>query len=86
VSCLHEEVVARGQREAGNDVYELARQVRQVGLAEDALVPAAGLRDLAERRAPDLGLLSTLCLWQVRLRRRDDPGRTKDTPGLLELC
>jgi hypothetical protein len=59
--------------------------VRQVGLAEDTLVLAAGLRDLAERRAPDLGLLSALRPWQVRLRRRDDRGRAKDAPGLLEL-
>jgi hypothetical protein len=48
VSCPREEVVARGWQEAGNDTHELARQVRQVGLAEDALVLVAGLRDLAE--------------------------------------
>jgi hypothetical protein len=43
MSYPREEVVARGQREAGDDTHELARQVRQVGLAEDTLVPAAGL-------------------------------------------
>lgn len=57
----------------------------QVSLAKNTLVPAAGLRDLAERRASDLSLLGALGPWQVRLRYRDNTGRAKDTPSLLEL-
>jgi hypothetical protein len=60
VSYLCEEVVAYRQREASDDTYKLARQVRQVSLIEDTLVLAANLRDLAERRTPDLSLLSAL--------------------------
>ena len=52
-----EEVVTRGRREAGDNTHKLARQMRQVGLAQHALVPAAGLRDLRERAAVGLGVL-----------------------------
>jgi hypothetical protein len=48
VGRAREEVVTGRGREAGDDADELPWQVREVGLAEHALVPAAGLRDLGE--------------------------------------
>jgi hypothetical protein len=85
VSYAREEVVTRGPREAGDDAHELPWQVRQVRLAEHALVPAARLRDLGEGGAIGLGVLCAHAPWQVRLLGRDDASSAKDPPGLLEL-
>lgn len=67
VGCARKEVVARRGREAGDDVHKLARQVYQVGLAQHALVPVAGLQDLRERAAVRLCVLRADPPWQVRL-------------------
>jgi hypothetical protein len=85
VSRAREKVVPRGRREAGHDAHKLPRQVREVGLAEHALVPAAGLRDLRERGAVRLGVLRAYPPRQVRLLSRDQARGAKDASGLLQL-
>jgi hypothetical protein len=59
--------------------------VRQVSLAQHALVLVASLRDLRERAAMCLCVLCTDPVQQVRLLGRDDASSAKDTLGLLEL-
>ena len=85
MGCAGQEVVARGPREASDDAHKLPRQVRKVRLAEHALVPAAGLRDLREGGAVRLSILRAYAPRQVRLFGRDDASSAKDAPGLLEL-
>jgi hypothetical protein len=67
VGRAREEVVTGRGREAGDDTDKLPWQVREVGLAEHALVPAAGLRDLGERGAVRLSALRAYAPRQVRL-------------------
>jgi hypothetical protein len=54
---LGQEVVAGGGREACDDPHKLPWQVRQVGLAEDALVPPASLGDLGQGASMGLSIL-----------------------------
>ena len=62
-----EKVIPCGGKEAGDDAYKLARQVRQIGLAQYALVLAAGLRNLRERAAVRLCVLRADLARQVCL-------------------
>ena len=57
----------------------------KVGLNEYALVPAARLRDLGERRAVGLGVLRAHAAREVRLPGRGYASGPEDPPGLLEL-
>jgi hypothetical protein len=80
-----EEVVSARRREASDDPYKLPWQVREVGLAEHALVPAARLRDLGEGATVGLGVLRAYLTREVRLLTGNNAGGAKDAPGLLEL-
>ena len=59
--------------------------MREVGLVEYALVPAARLRDLGEGATIGLGILRAYLMWEVYLLTSNNAGGAKDAPGLLEL-
>jgi hypothetical protein len=85
VGRAREEVVSARRREASDNPHKLPRQVREVGLAKHALVPAARLRDLGKGATVGLGVLRAYLAREVCLLTGNNAGGAKDAPGLLKL-